>query len=144
MLSQLFGPLQIRIEFWGRAKSKITRSNGNSTSHYRGRAPLFSETILIYDGAFKATSTTPFETPFSVNFPATTEARQSRMRVPQSTNNLSYSPFEPSMVFEQEPGHPLPPSMMHNSSSFGSNFVSPGARGFSFCYASYHMVCLLI
>lgn len=106
---ELFGPLKVTINFWGRAKTKITVSRGqNGSTNYRGRAPLFSKHSTIYDGPMKTAAEENFDVPFSVTFPDKVQNGGSQ--------------FQPSGTWETENGHPLPPTGFMGSSGFGSNF----------------------
>ncbi|KAI7079994.1 hypothetical protein KC327_g671 [Hortaea werneckii] len=71
--ADLFGPLKLSIIFHGRAKTKITQSNGNSSSVYRGRAPLFHIVSEIHDGPYRSAPGETHRIPFSVCFPPTVE-----------------------------------------------------------------------
>ncbi|KAI0410723.1 hypothetical protein F5X98DRAFT_359007 [Xylaria grammica] len=67
--AELFGPLQVYVTLHGRAKTKIWKSNGQSTSIYRGRAPLFHQKALVYDDSFRAHPRDSTNFPFSLFFP---------------------------------------------------------------------------
>ncbi|KAI0401176.1 hypothetical protein F4802DRAFT_439267 [Xylaria palmicola] len=107
--AELFGPLQVFVVLHGRAKSKIWKSNGQSTSIYRGRAPLFSQSVLIYDDSFRAQPGDTKEFPFSLVFPDVTDA-------------INMGDFEPSSEFVSHPNHPLPPSFQSPPRGFWNNF----------------------
>ncbi|KAM0716457.1 hypothetical protein Q7P37_007902 [Cladosporium fusiforme] len=103
----LFGPLKLFVTFWGRAKTKIRKSNGQSSSTYRGRAPLFSQHVTIYDGPWTCEPRESTRFPFSLNFPAATQPMPNQ------------GDFREDRRFHEEAGGPLPPT-------FATNF-----RGFS-------------
>ena len=67
--TELFGPLKINLLFHGRSKSKIWKKNGNSTTIYRGRAPLFQRSETLYSDSFKAQPGESHSFPFEIYFP---------------------------------------------------------------------------
>lgn len=94
----LFGPLKLFVTFYGRAKSKIRKSNGQSSTTYRGRAPLFSQQIKIHDGPWTCEPGQSTRFPFSLNFPATTQPMNGQ------------GDFRQDRRFHEEAGGPLPPT----------------------------------
>jgi hypothetical protein len=111
-LQTLFGPLKIFAEFTGRAKTKIHKSNGNSSSTYRGRAPLFAQHHKIYDGPYNSTSGECVRFPFSFNFPECTQ------------NMPGQGDFRQDVRFHEEAGGPLPPTFATTNMGFARNFVA--------------------
>ncbi|KAI1828328.1 hypothetical protein F4861DRAFT_178133 [Xylaria intraflava] len=73
--TELFGHLKVFVTLHGRAKTKIWKSNGQGTSVYRGRAPLFAQKVLLYDDSFRAQPGELAMFPFSLVFPVTTDAQ---------------------------------------------------------------------
>ena len=111
-LQTLFGPLKIFADFTGRAKTKIHKSNGNSSSTYRGRAPLFAQHHKIYDGPYSSKTGECVRFPFSFNFPACTQ------------NMPSQGDFRQDPRFHEEAGGPLPPTFATSNMGFHRNFVA--------------------
>jgi len=109
---ELFGPLKIFLTFSGRAKTKIHKSNGNSSSTHRGRAPLFSQHHKLYDGPHTSQAGECVRFPFSLNFPATTQ------------NLPGQGDFREDARFQEEAGHPLPPTFAANNHGFSKSFKS--------------------
>ncbi|KAI0528335.1 hypothetical protein GGR58DRAFT_519127 [Xylaria digitata] len=72
--NELFGPLKVYVTLHGRAKTKIWKSNGQSTSIYRGRAPLFAHRSLVYDDSFRALPGNTGIFPFKLFFPQVADA----------------------------------------------------------------------
>ncbi|TGJ86863.1 hypothetical protein E0Z10_g1917 [Xylaria hypoxylon] len=72
--AELFGPLKVFVTLHGRAKTKIWKSNGQSTSIYRGRAPLFFHQVLVYDDSFRAQPRDTAIFPFNLFFPEVADA----------------------------------------------------------------------
>ncbi|KAL1583159.1 hypothetical protein WHR41_08001 [Cladosporium halotolerans] len=97
-LQSLFGPLIIYVTFYGRAKTKIHKSNGNTSSTYRGRAPLFEQRIKIHEGPYSSKPGECVEFPFAFNFPEATQP------MPNPGD------FRPDRRFHEEHGGPLPPT----------------------------------
>ena len=67
--TELFGPLHVAITLHGRTKSKIWKRRGEGTTLYRGRFPLFSHSVTIYDEVFKASPGETHLVPFEIAFP---------------------------------------------------------------------------
>lgn len=111
-LQSLFGPLKIFADFTGRAKTKIHKSNGNSSSTYRGRAPLFAQHHKIYDGTYNSQSRECVRFPFSFNFPQC------------SQNMPGQGDFRQDVRFHEEAGGPLPPTFSTNNMGFSRSFVA--------------------
>jgi len=111
-LQSLFGPLKIFADFTGRAKTKIHKSNGNSSSTYRGRAPLFAQHHKIYDGPYNSKAGECIRFPFSFKFPAC------------SQNMPGQGDFRQDIRFHEEAGGPLPPSFSTSNMGFTKNFVA--------------------
>jgi hypothetical protein len=107
---ELFGPLKIFLIFGGRAKTKIHKSNGNTSSTHRGRAPLFAQHHNIYDGRHTSKAGECVRFPFSLNFPAVT----------QSLPGLD--DFREDARFQEEAGHPLPPTFDASNRGFSKSF----------------------
>ncbi|KAL9624541.1 MAG: hypothetical protein Q9160_001205 [Pyrenula sp. 1 TL-2023] len=106
---EIFGPLKIVIWLHGRAKSKIIKSNGQSRSTYRGRAPLIRTSAIVHNDSFKGQPGSTYKFPFAIAFPpATTEGR---------------GLFEPGgSLFVSDEGRPLPPSMRLDYRGFAHRF----------------------
>jgi hypothetical protein len=109
---ELFGPLKISLTFSGRAKTKIHKSNGNSSSTHRGRAPLFSQHHKLYDGPHTSKAGECVRFPFSLNFPAATQ------HLPGQGD------FRQDARFQEEAGHPLPPTFAASNHGFSKTFKS--------------------
>jgi len=109
---ELFGPLKIFLTFGGRAKTKIHKSNGQSSSTHRGRAPLFSQHVKIYDGPHSSKAGEWVRFPFSLNFPAATQ------HLPGQGD------FRQDIRFQEEAGHPLPPTFNASNTGFSKSFKS--------------------
>jgi hypothetical protein len=107
---ELFGPLKIFLTFGGRAKTKIHKSNGQTSSTHRGRAPLFSQHHKIFDGPYTSKSGECVRFPFSLNFPAATQ------HLPGQGD------FRPDARFQEEAGHPLPPTFAASNTGFSKSF----------------------
>ncbi|KAI1259177.1 hypothetical protein F5Y18DRAFT_410992 [Xylariaceae sp. FL1019] len=107
--SELFGPLRIHVIFHGRAKTKIYKRSGQSTSIYRGRAPLFSQSVLVYDDSFKAQPRDVTMFPFQLTFPEFPAAP-----LPAG--------FGPSNRFLTNTSQPLPPSFKDEYSGFAHRY----------------------
>lgn len=105
-LQSLFGPLKVFLTFHGRAKTKIHKSNGNSSSTYRGRAPLFRKHYKIHDGPITVEAGKSVQLPFSLNFPAATQ------------NLPGQGDFRQSNRFHEEAGGPLPPTFEASNAGF--------------------------
>jgi hypothetical protein len=111
-LQSLFGPLKIFAEFTGRAKTKIHKSNGNTSSTHRGRAPLFAQHHKIYDGSYHSKSGECVRFPFSFNFP------DSSQHMPGQGD------FRQDPRFHEEAGGPLPPTFTTKNRGFSKDFVA--------------------
>jgi hypothetical protein len=111
-IQELFGPLNISLTFSGRAKTKIHKSNGNTSSTHRGRAPLFSQHHKLYDGPHTSKAGECVQFPFSLNFPAATQ------------NLPSQGDFRQDARFQEEAGHPLPPTFAASNHGFSKSFKS--------------------
>ena len=107
---ELFGPLKIFLTFGGRAKTKIHKSNGNTSSTHRGRAPLFSQHHKIHDGPYTSKAGECVRFPFSLNFPAATQ------HLPGQGD------FRQDVRFQEEAGHPLPPTFAASNTGFSKSF----------------------
>jgi hypothetical protein len=109
---ELFGPLSINLTFSGRAKTKIHKSNGNTSSTHRGRAPLFSQHHKLYDGPHTSKAGECVRFPFSLNFP------------PATQNLPGQGDFRQDARFQEEAGHPLPPTFAASNHGFSKSFKS--------------------
>ncbi|KAI0506415.1 hypothetical protein F5B22DRAFT_453685 [Xylaria bambusicola] len=109
--AELFGPLRVIVVLHGRAKTKIWKSNGKSTSIYRGRAPLIHCEQEIYHDSFRAQPGQMESFPFSLIFP---EATQSLLR----------DDFKEDPRFNTLPCQPLPPSFRSNYHGFAHRYES--------------------
>lgn len=117
--AELFGPLAVAVVLHGRAKSKIWKSNGQSTSIYRGRAKLFAKGAEIYNDSFRAQSGDAQSFPFSVSFPenAIPVCDMSGYIVEQDT-------FTEDPRFDTSPSQPLPPSFQSSYHGFAHRYES--------------------
>lgn len=109
--AELFGPLQVFVILHGRAKSKLWKSNGQTTSVYRGRAQLFSRRLLVYDGSFKSRPGEETMFPFSVSFPETVDT-------------LAGHSFTDDARFICHQNQPLPPSFQSSYHGFAHRYES--------------------
>ncbi|KAI0874943.1 hypothetical protein GGS24DRAFT_321244 [Hypoxylon argillaceum] len=100
--AELFGPLKVFVILHGRAKTKVWKSNGQSTAIYRGRAQLFSQRVLVHDGTFRALPGDTFTFPFSLFFP-------------EVTNATDVDRFGEDSRFICRRNQPLPPSFQNSS-----------------------------
>ncbi|KAI1327113.1 hypothetical protein F5Y16DRAFT_203547 [Xylariaceae sp. FL0255] len=107
--AEVFGPLRAHVTFHGRAKTKIWKSNGQTTSVYRGRAPLFYQSQLVYDDSFKARPGEISKYPFIMFFP-------------QSATAHVTDSFDPSTAYVAERNQPLPPSFTQSYRGWGHRF----------------------
>ncbi|KAI0448295.1 hypothetical protein F5B21DRAFT_519008 [Xylaria acuta] len=107
--AELFGPLQIFVFLHGRAKTKIWKSNGQTTSVYRGRAPLFSRKVLVYNDSFRAQPGEATIFPFSLTFPEVTDA-------------MVIDDFDDDPRFISQRNHPLPPSFQSSYHGFAHRY----------------------
>jgi hypothetical protein len=109
---ELFGPFYISLIFSGRAKTKIHKSNGNTSSTHRGRAPLFSQHHKLYDGPHTSKAGECVRFPFSLNFP------------PATQNLPGQGDFRQDARFQEEAGHALPPTFAASNHGFSKSFKS--------------------
>lgn len=109
-LQSLFGPLKVFLTFHGRAKTKIHKSNGNSSTTYRGRAPLFRQHHKIHDGPVTAKANERIQIPFSLNFPVATQ------------NLPGIGDFRQSNRYHEESGGPLPPTFTTDKVGFTKRY----------------------
>ncbi|KAI0548150.1 hypothetical protein F4679DRAFT_551457 [Xylaria curta] len=107
--AELFGPLKVSVFLHGRAKTKIWKSNGQTTSIYRGRAPLISRKVLVYDDSFRAQPGEEAVFPFSLTFPELTDA-------------MVIDEFDEDSRFITQPNHPLPPSFQSSYRGFAHRY----------------------
>lgn len=112
--TELFGPLKVGITLHGRCKSKIWKRNGNSTTIYRGRVPLFSWSKWIYNDSIKTPAGKVTNIPFSINFPET------------DSNRIGGDWEQDSRYLVPVPGqpNPLPPSFVDDYSGVANHFES--------------------
>jgi len=110
LAQELFGPLKIFVTFGGRAKTKIHKSNGNTSSTHRGRAPLFQQHHKIHDGPYTSKAGECVRFPFSLRFPAATQ------HLPGQGD------FRQDPRFQEEAGHPLPPTFAASNHGFSKTF----------------------
>ncbi|KAK5625836.1 hypothetical protein RRF57_001552 [Xylaria bambusicola] len=109
--AELFGPLRVIVVLHGRAKTKIWKSNGQSTSIYRGRAPLIHCEQEIYHDSFRAQPGEMSSFPFSLVFP-------------EATQSLPRDDFKEDPRFNTLPCQPLPPSFRSNYHGFAHRYES--------------------
>ena len=97
----------ITISLVGRCKSKVVRSNGqNSSSTYRGRAPLLEYRQVLFKGP-NTMKTSGHSWPFSFTFPTRCVARGA-------------DPFKQRHgLFDLNPQQSLPPSFTNENHTFG-------------------------
>ncbi|KAI1420256.1 hypothetical protein F5Y12DRAFT_138761 [Xylaria sp. FL1777] len=107
--SGLFGPLKVFVFLHGRAKTKIWKSNGQTTSIYRGRVPLFSYQVLVYDDSFRAQPGDLATFPFSLLFPET-------------ANAVDADDFTDDPRYICHPDQPLPPSLQNSYRGFAHHY----------------------
>ncbi|KAI3326828.1 hypothetical protein HD806DRAFT_418765 [Xylariaceae sp. AK1471] len=107
--AELFGPLKVFVTLHGRAKTKIWKSNGQTTSIYRGRAPLLSKRVLVYDDSFRAQPRDSTIFPFSLIFPEVTDA-------------TVIDQFNEDPRFISHRNHPLPPSFQSSYHGFAHRY----------------------
>ena len=105
----LFGPLQLAVNLHGRSKTKVYKSNGQTTSIYRGRAPLFSQSKRIYDDSFRARPNEKHEFPFQLSFT-------------ESLPTKSVGDWQEDGRFKYEAGTPLPPSFSNSYRGFANRY----------------------
>ncbi|KAJ3578592.1 hypothetical protein NPX13_g1976 [Xylaria arbuscula] len=117
--AELFGPLNISVNLHGRVKSKIWKSNGQSTSIYRGRAQLFLEDVGMNNLSFRAK---PGETqlfPFSISFPENAHPLRDK-----HGKFLNQDTFDEDPRFNISPYQPLPPSFQNSYHGFAHRYES--------------------
>lgn len=107
--AELFGPLKVYVFLHGRAKTKIWKSNGQTTSVYRGRVPLFSRKVLIYDDSFRVQPGEAKTFPFSLTFPEVTDA-------------TVMDEFHEDARFMCHQNQPLPPSFQNSYHGFAHRY----------------------
>ncbi|GAP85575.1 hypothetical protein SAMD00023353_1301660 [Rosellinia necatrix] len=108
--AELFGHLSVFVTLHGRAKTKIWKSNGQSTSIYRGRAPLFSRRVLVYDDSFRAQPRDAAILPFSLTFPEFTDATAVDEFIDQDSKYICHR------------NQPLPPSFQNSYHGFAHRY----------------------
>ncbi|KAI1300555.1 hypothetical protein F5Y03DRAFT_363742 [Xylaria venustula] len=107
--AELFGPLTVSIFLHGRAKTKVWKSNGQTTSVYRGRAPLFSQKVLVYNDSFRVQPGELTVFPFTAFFPETAYA-------------AVMDDFNEDPRFICHPNQPLPPSFQSSYRGFANRY----------------------
>lgn len=107
---ELFGPLELSVKFHGRCKSKVWKQSGQTTHIYRGRTPLFSKVVKIYDDSYKTKPNEPHHFPFELYFPEV------------SSNTGIFWDEDPR--FAHKPGDPLPPSFSNAYRGFANHYES--------------------
>ncbi|KAI1432316.1 hypothetical protein GGR50DRAFT_617222 [Xylaria sp. CBS 124048] len=112
--TELFGPLKVFVTLHGRAKTKVwvPTATGNNRSLYRGRAPLFSRKVLIYDAAFRAQPRDVAIFPFSLIFPETADGTL--------VDALDFTDEDSNFICRRD--QPLPPSFQSNHTSYNHKF----------------------
>ncbi|MCJ1327712.1 hypothetical protein MMC10_004385 [Thelotrema lepadinum] len=118
----------IQIVFEGRAKSKVKRSSGNSSTTYRGRVVFFRKAQLLFKGPFTLKPGN-MEWPFQFQIPKDARGYSGRaggdmFRYPHLVRNQFVDQLE----------QPLPPSMHRQSFGFGDQKE---------CYVSYRLSAAL-
>ncbi|KAL9109703.1 MAG: hypothetical protein Q9227_005741 [Pyrenula ochraceoflavens] len=106
----IFGPLKLQVLLHGRAKSKIIKSNGQSRSVYRGRAPLFRTFAVVHNGSFRGEVGQSYEFPFVIGFPDQTQLGGGLFDQKQGG------------YFHSTPGKTLPPTMFLSYHGFAHRF----------------------
>ena len=109
--SEFFGPLKISITFHGRLKSKIHEQNSKNSSTYRGRVPLFSRTVKIFDDSAKIAAGEKWPVPFELSFP-------------KGFENGIVGDWEKDSRFDCRQDQALPPSFVSNYSGFANHYES--------------------
>ncbi len=107
--AELFGPLKVFVFLHGRAKTKVWKSNGQTTSIYRGRAPLFSQRVLVHNDSFRAQPGDTAIFPFSLVFPET-------------ANAMVTDDFDEDPRFICHRNQPLPPSFQSSYHGFSHRY----------------------
>ncbi|KAI1193752.1 hypothetical protein F5X97DRAFT_28254 [Nemania serpens] len=103
--TELFGLLQVFVTLHGRAKTKVWKPDDHT---YRGRARLFSRTVLIYNKPFRTQPIDASTFPFSVNFP-------------EFTDDARVDEFCEDSRFTDYRNHPLPPSFHDDYFRYSAN-----------------------
>jgi hypothetical protein len=101
----------VQITFFGRAKTKIHRSNGQSTTTYKGRADFFRYTESLYNAKYTLRAG-EYAWPFTFTFPNAT------------LQNNPYTQWKATGGFNNQPGHPLPPTFSASHHGFSGNYES--------------------
>ena len=112
----------IAIRLVGRCKSKVVRRNGDSSTTYRGRAPLLEYRQVLFQGP-NTMKTNGHSWPFSFTFPCYCVARGADLFKQRHG------------LFDINPQQSLPPS-------FASEHKSSGWRGE--CFVKYELEASLI
>jgi hypothetical protein len=101
----------VQITFFGRAKTKIYRSNGQSRQTYKGRADFFRFTETLYTGKFTLRAN-EYVWPFSFAFPDA------------ALSCVGQGQWKPSGGFHSQSRHPLPPTFSASHHGFSGNYES--------------------
>lgn len=110
----------IMVSLVGRCKSKFTRSTGQSTITYRGRAPLFYARQVLFTGPYTLRPGHSWD--FSFKFP-------------HQCMSTSQDPFKQQGPFNLDPSQSLPPSFTDNHHVYGWSTE---------CFVSYQLEARLI
>ena len=112
----------ITISLIGRCKTKVVRSNGNSRTTYRGRAPLLEYRQVLFKGP-NTMKTNGHSWPFSFTFPTHCVARGADQFKQRHG------------LFDNNPQQSLPPSFASDNHSFSWS---------SECFVKYELEASLI
>ncbi|KAK5941557.1 hypothetical protein PMZ80_005505 [Knufia obscura] len=111
--AQDFAIGSVSLEFYGRVKVFFVYSHGQGESNWRGRAPLFSEQQLLYEG-YHTHKPGSFSWPFVAEIPACPDAavvRQSKHQWKELDHFLSTDDYIPN--------HSMPPTFNMRKWGFG-------------------------
>jgi hypothetical protein len=106
---ELFGPLQLQVTFHGRSKTKVYKQSGNNRQIFRGRAPLFALSKIIYDDSFRSRPNQSHSFPFQLYFP-------------EGAPKNPVGKWDADGRFKYEAGSPLPPSFNNSYSGFAHRY----------------------
>lgn len=106
----------VTVEFYGRVKVYFVYSHGQGESQWRGRAPLFSQSQLLYQG-YHTHKPGSFSWPFVVELPKNPDiatVRQSKHQWDNREHFLSTNDYIP--------GHQMPPTFRFRKWGFGYRY----------------------
>ncbi|KAK5074745.1 hypothetical protein LTR64_000950 [Lithohypha guttulata] len=111
--AQDFAIGSVNIEFYGRVKVFMVYSHGNGETYYRGRAPLFTQSQMMYQGYHKKGAGT-FTWDFSFDLPVNPDVatiKQAKHQWKDKEHFLSTDDYIP--------GHQMPPTFKMWKWGFG-------------------------